>query len=232
MITIGHRGAAGYAPENTISSIQKALDLNAKGIEIDIHRCRTGEIVVIHDETVDRTTNGSGNVTDLSWQDLQELRIGTYETIPCLETILDMLPKSILLNIELKGKGCTEGCLDCIENAVSASKLSYANFILSSFDWDMLKEVRQRHETIRIGILEENDWEKAMRMAFDLDAFAIHPDFQTLTAKKVKEAQEKGYRVFPWTVNEDNAIEQMMDWEIDGIITDYPDRVESLSQKT
>ena len=101
---IGHRGAMGYAPENTVLSIQKALDLGVDGIEIDVFRCQSGEIVVFHDKKLNKLTNGKGEVQQKTWAQLQELQVMGSEPIPVLEEIIQLINGRVRLNIELKGK--------------------------------------------------------------------------------------------------------------------------------
>ena len=103
VVKVGHRGAAGHEPENTLRSFRKALDLGADMVELDVHLCGTGELVVIHDETVDRTTDGSGSVRDMPFHELRGLDAGKGERIPTLREVLDLLEGRAGVNIELKG---------------------------------------------------------------------------------------------------------------------------------
>jgi len=108
VLRIGHRGAAGHAPENTLASFRKAIELGLDMTELDVHVCASGELVVIHDENVDRTTNSKGWVSKLSLTELKRLDAGAGETVPTLAEVLDLLKDRIMLNIELKGLGTAE----------------------------------------------------------------------------------------------------------------------------
>ena len=115
VLRIGHRGAAGRAPENTLFSFEKAVLLGCDMTELDVHLCRSGEIVVIHDETVDRTTDGSGRVSDLTLNELKLLNAGQGEAIPTLYEVLSLLRDMISLNIELKGLGTAKPVSDLVK---------------------------------------------------------------------------------------------------------------------
>src|SRR6056297_2287931 len=105
VLKIGHRGAMGYEPENTLRSFKKAIELNVDMVELDVYVCSSGELVVIHDDKVDKTTNGKGYVSEKSFDELRKLDAGMGEKIPTLQEVLDLIDKRAKVNIELKGKG-------------------------------------------------------------------------------------------------------------------------------
>jgi glycerophosphoryl diester phosphodiesterase len=225
MLKIAHRGAKGYEPENTLRSFQKALDLNADGIELDVHLSSDGHIIVIHDETIDRTTNGKGSVNAFSLSELKTFLIdGTYQ-IPTLIEVFDLVDKKSLINIELKGLGTAGKVVDLIEEYISDKNWNYKNFIVSSFDWDLLQETSSLNSNILIGVLTEEDLDKALAFAESIKAHAIHPDYQLLNAENVKQMQEQGFLVFPWTVDEKEDIQKIKSYNVDGIISDFPDKI-------
>ncbi|GIZ09126.1 glycerophosphodiester phosphodiesterase family protein [Flavobacterium sp. UMI-01] len=225
MLKIGHRGAKGHAPENTVIGFQKALELGVDAVELDVHLSLDGEIVVIHDETVDRTTNGNGFVNQMTLTNLQKLTIEDKARIPSLIEVLDVIDKKCLVNIELKGKGTAIPVVDLIQKYVSNHQWSYHDFIISSFDWEMLVQAQQRNTYIPIAVLTEEAIEKALAFAKKIKANAINPDYQLLHADNVARIQQEGFQLFPWTVNEFEAIAKMKKWKVDGIISDYPDRL-------
>ncbi|MBS7229789.1 glycerophosphodiester phosphodiesterase [Flavobacterium psychroterrae] len=225
MLKIAHRGAKGYEPENTLRSFQKALDLNADGIELDVHLSSDGHIIVIHDETIDRTTNGKGFVNTFSLSKLKTFLIdGKYE-IPTLKEIFDLVDKKCLINIELKGLGTANKVVALIEEYILEKNWSYEDFIVSSFDWDLLQETSNLNSNIPIGVLTEEDLDKALAFAELIKAHAIHPDFQLLTLENTKKMQEKRFLVLPWTVDEDKDIRRIKSYNVDGIISDFPDKL-------
>jgi glycerophosphoryl diester phosphodiesterase len=225
MLKIGHRGAAGYEPENTLKSFHKALDLNADGIELDVHLSADGHIVVIHDETIDRTTNGKGFVNTLSLSELKSFLIDGKLEIPTLIEVFDLIDKKCLINIELKGVGTASKVVALIEEYISDKNWNYEHFIISSFEWNYLEEVHNLNPKIAIGVLTEEDLDKALAFAETIKARAINPDYQLLTLENTKKIQEQGFQVLPWTVNTAEDIQKIKSYNVDGIISDFPDKL-------
>ncbi|PIF32505.1 glycerophosphoryl diester phosphodiesterase [Flavobacterium sp. 9] len=225
MLKIGHRGAAGYEPENTLKSFQKALDLNADGIELDVHLSADGHIVVIHDETIDRTTNGKGFVNTLSLSELKSVLIDGKLEIPTLIEVFDLIDKKCLINVELKGVGTASKVVALIEEYILDKNWNYENFIISSFEWNYLEEVHKLNPKIAIGVLTEEDLDKALAFAETIKAHAINPDYQLLTLENTKKIQEQGFQVLPWTVNTTEDIQKIKSYNVDGIISDFPDKL-------
>ncbi|MFZ0597044.1 MAG: glycerophosphodiester phosphodiesterase family protein [Flavobacterium sp.] len=225
MLKIAHRGAKGYEPENTLRSFQKALDLNADGIELDVHLSSDGHIIVIHDETIDRTTNGKGFVNTFSLAELKSFLIDGHYKIPTLDEVFTLVNKKCVINIELKGLGTASKAVALIEEYISEKNWNYKNFIFSSFDWDLLQETSNLNSNIPIGVLTEEDLDTALAFAEKIKAYSIHPDYQLLNAENVKQMQEKGFLVFPWTVDKEEDIQRIKSYNVDGIISDFPDRL-------
>lgn len=225
MLKIAHRGAKGYEPENTLKSFQKALDLNADGIELDVHLSSDGHIIVIHDETIDRTTNGKGLVSTFSLSQLKTFLIDGKYQIPTLNEVFDLVNKKCLINIELKGLGTASKVVALIEAYISEKNWNYEHFIVSSFDWDLLQETSNLNSKIPIGVLTEEDLDKALAFAELIKARAINPDYQLLNSKNVQQIQKQGFLVFPWTVDEEEDIQKIKSYKVDGIISDFPDKI-------
>ena len=224
-LNIGHRGAKAYDPENTMNSFQKALQLNADGIELDVHVCKSGELIVIHDFTVDRTTNGTGAISDLTLSELKQLRINNSIEIPTLDEVLTLFDKKHLINIELKGSNTAELVCDCIDRNVREDKFDYKNFIVSSFQREELARVAAYNVKVPLGILTQASVEQALEWAEEFSAVAIHPHFSLLTTENVALTRKKGYQIFTWTVNEFEDIERVKSFGVNGIITDFSDRI-------
>lgn len=225
ILKIGHRGAKGYEPENTLISFEKAIEMGADGIELDVHLSLDGHLIVIHDETIDRTTNGKGVVNQLTLAELKSFRINEKFEIPTLEEVLDLVDQRCFVNIELKNQDTAEKVVQLIEHYISDKKWKNSDFIVSSFDWNALQQVRFLNDAIRIGVLTETDLDLAISFARFMKAEALHPDFQLLANVYAAKIQEKGILVFPWTVNEIDDIQKMKSFKVDGIITDFLDRV-------
>ena len=225
MLKIGHRGARGHEPENTLIGFQKAIDLHVDRIELDVHLSTDGEIMVIHDETLERTTNGEGRVNQFSLPQLKRLKAEKSQAIPTLTEVLDLIDQKCDVNIELKSFETAEKVVLLIEKYISEKKWRYDQFVVSSFDWNALKQVHLLNAKIPIGVLTETDIDLALAFAKFIQAKSIHPYFHLLTAEKTKQLQTEGFLVFPWTVNEIEDIKKIKNYNVDGIISDFPDRL-------
>ncbi|MBW4361989.1 glycerophosphodiester phosphodiesterase [Flavobacterium taihuense] len=225
VLKIGHRGANGYEPENTLISFEKAIQMGADGIELDVHLSLDGHLIVIHDETIDRTTNGKGVVNQLILREIKSFKINDEYEIPTLAEVLDLVNQRCFVNIELKNQDTAEKVVQLIEHYILDKYWSHTHFIVSSFDWNALQQVRFLNDEIRIGVLTETDLDLAISFARFMKAEALHPDFQLLTDEYTTKIQEKGIQVFPWTVNETDDIQRMKSFKVNGIITDFLDRV-------
>lgn len=225
MLKIAHRGAKGSEPENTLISFQKAVDMQVDGIELDVHLSADGEIMVIHDETIDRTTNGKGFVNALSLSELKAFRIDSVYKIPTLKEVFDLVNQDCLINIELKSYEATEKVVSLIEKYVTKKGWKYDRFLVSSFDWNALQQVAFLNDEIHIGVLTETDLDLALAFAKFIQAKSIHPHFHLLTKQNTAKMQEKGLQVFPWTINEVEDIQKIKTFNVNGIITDFPNRI-------
>ncbi len=215
MLKIGHRGAKGHAAENTLVSFQKAIDLGVDMIELDIQLSLDKIPMVIHDDTVNRTTSKTGLVTDYSAKELQKLGI------PTLAAVFELVHNQCEINIEIKEFLATKSVLDLMaKHTFDKNKI-----LISSFDWNALQEVRFHDDDIRIGVLTETDLDLALAFAKFIKAHSIHPYYHLLTAENVQKIKEKHFKVFPWTINEPEDITFVKSLNVDGIITDFPERL-------
>lgn len=215
MLKIGHRGAKGHSPENTLASFQKAIALGVDMVELDVRLSLDTIPMVLHDETIDRTTSKTGLVTDYNAKELQQLGI------PTLRNVFELVDNRCEINVELKTFSATQPVLDLI----AKSTFDQNTILISSFDWNALQEVRFHDEDIRIGVLTETDLDLALAFAKFIKAYSINPYYHLLTAENVQKIKEKGFKVFPWTINEPEDITFVQSLEVDGIITDFPERL-------
>lgn len=215
ILKIGHRGAKGYAPENTLMAFQKAIEMNVDIIELDVHSSKDSISMVIHDKSIDRTTSGSGLVADFTSTELHEFGI------PTLEEVFQLAQNRCEINIEIKEFVAVKGVLDLINSTAFPKE----KLLISSFDWNALQEIRFHDDQIAIGVLTETDLELAIAFAKFIKAKSIHPYFHLLTKENTLKMQEKGFQVFAWTVNEEVDIQKMKSLKVDGIISDFPDRI-------
>ncbi len=225
MLKIGHRGAAGHIPENTIESILKALTLGAHAVEIDVHLCASGELIVFHDLTLDRMTNGAGDLASWTLEELKYLRVSELYRIPTLVEVLDTLNARCIINIELKGVGAAAPTCNLIHKYIKDHNYSYDDFIISSFDQQELKDVFDIDKQIALGVLTSVSIKQAIAVARTVNATYINPNTGIISAVSVKLAQKEGYKVLAWTANMDHTILKMKKYGVDGIISDKPDRL-------
>ncbi|MGW9684166.1 glycerophosphodiester phosphodiesterase [Flagellimonas sp. 2504JD1-5] len=224
-LVIGHRGAMGHETENTLASIQKALDLGVDMIEIDVFKIESGEIAVFHDERVERLTNGGGRIEDYNVFDMRQLTLEGNHKIPLLQDVLKLINNQVALNIELKGAN-TADRVNFITDYYSRERGWEAeNFIISSFNWDELRKMRKFNDSIKIAVLTEENPVDAIVVAKELKAVAINPNFKTLNQDNVSKIHDQGLKIYTWTVNNAEDIQRMKDLKVDGIITNYPERV-------
>ncbi len=224
-LVIGHRGAMGHETENTLASIQKALDLGVDMIEIDVFNIASGETMVFHDETLDRLANAGGKIEDWRFYDLRQVILDGGHKIPRLQDVLKLVDNKVRLNIELKGAGTVNRVNFITDYYIKERGWTLDNFLISSFKWDELREMRKMNPNIPIAILTEADPLDAIPIAKELNAEAINPNFKRLTAQNNLAIQEAGFKIYPWTVNDPQDIIAMKRLGVDGIITNYPERV-------
>ncbi|WP_405384416.1 glycerophosphodiester phosphodiesterase [Maribacter sp. LLG6340-A2] len=224
-LVIGHRGAMGHETENTLPSIQKAMDLGVDMIEIDVFKIKSGEIVVFHDETLDRLTNAPGSIEDYYILDLRKVIVEGGHKIPMLQDVLKLIDNKVALNIELKGPGTADKVNHIMKYYIENQNWSAENFIISSFNWEELKMMRKLNPNVAIAVLTEEDPVKAIPMAKELNAVAINPYFKNLDLEKANEIRDAGFKIYTWTVNEPADINAMKRIKVDGIITNFPERV-------
>lgn len=228
---LAHRGASALAPENTAVSFQLAIDMGADGVEFDVQMTRDSKLVVIHDETVDRTTNSRGYVKDFTLKEIKQLDAGVFfsqkykgEKILSLEETLEIVKDCNLINIELKNGLIQYPHLEeSILQEVQSSHLD-EKVILSSFNHFSIHKITQIAPHIMTGILYMavlyNPWDYARQ----LGAKAIHPYYPGITGNMIQQSHEKGIKVNVYTVNQERDIAEMTKAGVDTIITDYPDR--------
>ena len=225
ILNIGHRGAKGHIAENTIASIHKAIDLGADGIEIDVFLCKSGEIVLFHDKTLEKLTNGDGNIEDKNLEELRKLKVlNSSYSIPTLEEVLKSIDKDVFLNIELKGRNTGEGSLSLIKKYVKRNKIEFNNILFSSFNWEELKDLRSLSDKVQLALITEQDPLLAIDYALKLKAVAINPNYKDLNEQIISKINKKGLKIYTWTVNSKIQIDRLKALNVNGIITDYPDR--------
>ncbi|MEM9774130.1 MAG: glycerophosphodiester phosphodiesterase family protein [Chloroflexota bacterium] len=223
MLVIGHRGAMGHAPENTLESIQAALDLGVDWIEIDVYAVDS-EIVVIHDNVLMRTTNGFGRVMKQKLDYLRSLDAGNGQKIPLLSEVIELIDGKVGLNVELKGPNTAEPVINFLDNQLP-DHWDKDKILLSSFEHVQLEEAKRLNPTYKRAPLFWKNKIDHDYVVNELEAIAVNPWLPTVTQKMVDDAHAHNLQVLVYTVSKPEDIEKMRSFGVDGIFTNYPDRV-------
>ncbi|MBT3727902.1 MAG: glycerophosphodiester phosphodiesterase [Candidatus Marinimicrobia bacterium] len=231
MLIIGHRGARGYIAENTLESIQKALDLNVDGVEIDVYQCASGEIVVFHDSNLNRLTGNKGFIEKTNFDELNTILVKGNYKIPTLGQVLELIAGSVLLNIELKGKNTAILTAAILKKYLQNSQSDIKNYIVSSDNWNELTLFKNQNTGIPIGVLShtslllQKELNDIIEKGKELNAVAIHPKFSLLSKRAIDRMHSSGFLVYSWTINRPKDVKRAIQLGVDGIITDFPDRI-------
>ncbi|MCR5296955.1 MAG: glycerophosphodiester phosphodiesterase [Clostridiales bacterium] len=236
-LIFGHRGASGYAPENTLEAFELAARMGAQGVELDVHICASGELVVAHDETVDRVSNGSGRIMDHSLTQLKRLTFNRTHPevagarIPLLSEVFELLsPTGLQINIELKNSEIDYPDLERKTLELAAREFSTDRIIFSSFNHYSMLRMKALDSSLRCGLLYDatlvSPWEYAKKLGMD----AIHPRYSEVLVPggECAEAHRAGISVNTWTVNSVRDISAVLAEGADIVITNYPDLALSL----
>lgn len=239
-LVIAHRGSSAYTPENTLAAFKKALESGVDALELDLRQTSDSVLVVLHDADVERTTNGAGNVKNFTFEELQKLDAGSWfdkkfsdEKIPSLREVIDLLDDSTLIIIELKeGNETYPGIEEQVVQLVKQNNIE-SQTILKSFDPNVLKRLRSIEPDISLlyvyalripwlGMIIDRG--VTFDSVYDLDVEYLQPHRFFLSQSFVSDAQSKGFKIISWGVNSTEAINESLDFGVDGIETDYPDK--------
>lgn len=217
MLKIGHRGARAYEPENTLSSFRRALELGVDAVELDVRRTKDNELVVIHNADVNKTTDGSGAVNDLTLEEIRKFVTEKGEHVPTLEDVLDAVAKRVKVLIELKETGTEEQVIALIHK-----KRLTENVIIISFHEDILRKVRQISNEVEIGLIYVRH-KNPIKAALDLKAKYLLPLYRFTHSVNIRKAHESGLKVIVWTINSKEEANEYKKKGVDGIASDRPD---------
>lgn len=221
---IGHRGARGHAPENTLLAIDTAIRLGAPWVEFDVQLHDSGELLVFHDLTLDRTTNGQGFLASQSLGMLRALDAGQGQQIPTLTEVLDLVEQQVGVNIELKSAGGTGEAVASVIRSYLEAGWPAEKFLVSSFHLPELWEFKQYAPEIPIGALicgVPLDWAGC---AVELGAATLNLSSEFVDPRLIEDAHKHGIKVFVYTVNDPAEMRLLREMGVDGVFSDYPDR--------
>lgn len=215
VLIFAHRGASILAPENTMKAFQKAIDLKADYIEFDVRETKDGELVIIHDDNVERITGVKGKVKYMNLRELKKLDFGEGEKIPTLKELINFAGGKIGFQCEIKVKGIAEKIVEQFREANLIDSV-----IISSFIHDELLEVKKHAPEIKLAPLVFGIKKKKMiREAIKNNYHAIHPFYKFINQKFLNQAHENNIKINTWTVDSKNQIKKLIEMGIDGIIT-------------
>lgn len=237
MLIVAHRGASGHAPENTLAAFRKAVALGAAFIETDLQLTRDTRFVAIHDETVNRTTNGQGAVHDLTLAEIRRLDAGSWfgseftgERVPTLEESLEFAKKhDVVFYLELKPAGSWGGEHALIGALRESGEI--ARTIVISFDAGILAALRKIEPTLMTGVLYDGQRNDPLDTALEIGARQVVVRGDLVTPWMIAEARRKDLQIVCWTINHPAHMRSLMAAGVDGIMSDYPDRLVATRKK-
>lgn len=227
MINYAHRGGSEYAPENTLSSFYLGLMQGANGIETDVQRTKDGVLVLFHDDTVDRVTDGSGKLSDFTLEELKKLKVfgnnttGFYDHVVTLREFLEKFScYDITFAIELKGAGVEEDTLAMIKEFNLMEKT-----VFTSFQFDYIKKIKELDKSARVGWLIFTTEENATEKLLSIGGEEMCPQAENVTSELMNEWRSAGLGVRAWGVTSVQLMKNMCDFEVDGMTVNFPDRL-------
>ncbi len=215
---VGHRGAAAVLPENTVKGFEYAIDLGCDYTECDVHLTRDNRLIVMHDTTVDRTTNGSGAIRDMTFDQIRALDAGEGLQVPTFVEVLNTTSTRIRLLCELKGEGVVEAAVAAVTQLGLQRQV-----VFTSFSMDRIARVKQIDDTLEIGAILPNPSDDDIPMAHDLGATAIGVHYTNMSIRRIKQAVDLGMHIRAWNPDTLDEMKAMIALGVSGVSTNRPD---------
>jgi glycerophosphoryl diester phosphodiesterase len=234
-LVMAHRGSMGQAPENTMAAFQLVMDQGCNAIELDIHLSKDGEIIVCHDATLDRTTDMTGYINEMTVQELKKADAGKWfheqyvgQRLPLLEEVFDLVPPHILLNIEIKESYGRQLELKLLELLKKRNRID--SVILSSFHMKSLRFLKESEPEVKIGLIYNCNFIQHREAAnlVGVPVYSLHPNFHNIDQENIVDAITHGLKVFPYTINDEKEMKEAISYGVSGIITNFPARLRSI----
>ena len=223
ILKISHRGASAYEPENTLRAIRRALEYAVDMVEVDVRETKDEEIVVIHDETLERTTNGRGHVHQTSFSELRKLDAGKGERIPTLQEVIDLVKGRVGLVVELKDPGTTDKVAEILGKNNFVDQTLVTSFIHSA-----VKTIKELNPQLKTGVIFRSAPIKPSQLALDANANALFPYHKYVTTRMIDDVHSNHLTINVWTVDTREEIEHYARIGVDGIVTNRPDLLKGL----
>ena len=233
-VNYAHRGASSYAPENTMSSFKKAFQLGSNGIELDLQKTKDGKLVIFHDKEIDKKSNGTGKISDYTYNELLELDFGSWfgkefknEKIVLFEDFMKSVSdKNLILAIELKEEGIEKDTLEIINKYYNKD-----NIFITSFLYNALSNIRKFDNNIKIGwLIGEDINKKNVSELIKISGNQICPPANLVSIEGIKLARENGLSVRLWGVSNEEIMERVYKFDIDGMTVNFPDKLKRLME--
>jgi len=243
MKVIAHRGASGEYPENTLLALKEAMNQQTDGIELDIQYHHSNHFVLLHDNYLEKTTDGKGSINDYSLIDLQKLNAGKNEFIPTLNQALKLIDGYCLVNIEIKSSETKKSALvkmflllqEVLAHAVLHYNFSWSQFVVSSFNHPLLAEIKTTLPKISIAVLTASCPLTYARCAQQLNANSFNPSIQIINQELVDDAHQRGLEVWVYTVDREEDVSRCYIYGVDAVFTNFPTQtkhyINQLNQK-
>jgi len=227
-----HRGASGYAPENTLASMKEAINMKADIAELDVQETLDGKIVLLHDDLLKRTTGSDKNLWELNYDEVKKLDAGSWygekfkgELLPSLADVIDLVRGKIQLNIELKNNGHEKNLEERTVKVVKEKNFS-KNCFFTSFDYPKIRRVKEIDPTLKAGLIFKTIPDSFNVFTANMELLSVH--FSLVDAEFVKKAKENNKEVHVWTVNDETEMKRLIDLGVTSIITNYPDKLKKV----
>ena len=227
-IVTAHRGASGLAPENTLAAFKKAMEIGADFSELDVHLSADGEVVLLHDDTLDRTTNGSGPIYEWKLADLKKLDAGSWfspefagEPLPTLREVIQLVKGKMKLNIEIKISGNEPDIAERVVDIVRSEQFD-RDCMITSFDRATVEKVKEIAPDLKVGLIFSTDYPEDV---FEGNWEVLSSNKKNVNKGFVQKAHTAGKELHVWTVNEKEKMVELINLGVDGIITNYPNRL-------
>lgn len=233
-LIVAHRGASGLAPENTLASLRKAMDIGSDYSEIDVHLTKDGRVVLLHDDTLNRTTNDSGKIYEKTLAELKGVDAGGWfgpqfrgEPIPTLESVIETVRGNMKLNVEIKISGYEPDIAERVIEIIRAHHFE-KECMVTSFDSKTIRRVEELAPDLQTGLIIGEEYEDdPFNGPWDL----ISTNYKNVTREFVTKAGKTGKPIHVWTVNDPKEMQRLMDLKVEGIITNYPHILKEILEK-
>lgn len=222
-ICVAHRGASGRWPENTLLAFQQALQAGARWLELDVQLSADGELVVIHDESLERTSDGAGLVAEQTFEQLRQLDVGRGQKVPLLAEVLDLAAGKATVNIELKGEGTGEPVAKLLLQRLVAGKQPLDQILASSLYENELRCFAKSAPQVPLALVADVVEPRIWQLVTELNLWSLHLEKSSIDKSLLAVADDRDIRLLAYTVNDPRELRRLKDLGVAGVFTDFPE---------